>query len=59
MGKSMANHLISKGHNLMVYNRTASKADDLVKVGAEFMQPAEIAKKADFVFMMLGYPHDV
>ena len=59
MGKSMANHLIGKGHNLMVFNRTASKADDLVKVGATFMQPAEIAQQADYVFLMLGYPHDV
>ena len=59
MGKSMAGHLQKQGHKLMVFNRTASKADDLVKAGAEFMAPQEIAKQADYLFMMLGYPHDV
>ena len=59
MGKSMAKHLMNKGHSLMVFNRTASKADELVSAGAQFMQPSEIAKSADFVFLMLGYPHDV
>ena len=59
MGKSMAGHLMSRGHSLMVYNRTASKADELVSNGARFMSPIEIAKQADIVFLMLGYPHDV
>lgn len=59
MGKSMAGHLIKKGHTLMVFNRTASKADDLVQAGAQFMEPVEIAKQADYLFLMLGYPHDV
>jgi len=59
MGKSMARHLMEKGHTLMVYNRTATKADDLVKAGAHFRPPHEIAKQADCVFLMLGYPHDV
>ena len=59
MGKSMANHLMAKGHKLLVYNRTASKADDLVAAGAEFMEPEEIARNADYVFLMLGYPDDV
>ena len=34
MGKSMAGHLMGKGHSLMVFNRTASKADELVAAGA-------------------------
>ena len=59
MGKSMAEHLMNKGHSLMVFNRTEAKADDLVAKGASFMQPKDIAKEADFVFLMLGYPHDV
>ena len=59
MGKSMAGHLLTKGHTLMVFNRTASKADELVAAGAQFMQPADIAREADYVFLMLGYPHDV
>ena len=37
MGKSMAGHLINKGHQLFVYNRTKAKADDLVKMGATYV----------------------
>ena len=36
MGKSMATHLLNKGHKLFVYNRTASKAEDLISKGAVF-----------------------
>ena len=35
MGKSMCTHVM-KNFNLLVFNRTASKADDLVKLGAKF-----------------------
>ena len=59
MGKSMAGHLLSKGHSLQVFNRTASKADALVAAGAHFKPAKEIAAEADFLFLMLGYPHDV
>ena len=59
MGKSMANHLMAQGHKLLVYNRTEAKANDLVAAGAVFMEPEQIAKNADFVFLMLGYPDDV
>ena len=59
MGKSMAGHLIKQGHQLLVFNRTASKADELVAAGAQFMTPVEIAQQADYLFLMLGYPHDV
>ena len=61
MGKHMAGHLMRKKNPspMMVFNRTASKADDLVAAGARFMKPAEIAREADFLFLMLGYPHDV
>ena len=49
MGLHMANHLMTKGGitSLYVYNRTASKADALIKAGAKFMQPAEIAQEVD------------
>jgi len=59
MGKSMAAHLMAKGHTLYVYTRTASKADELVAAGATFMEPVEIAKQADYIFLMLGFPQDV
>ena len=59
MGKSMASHILKRGYPLNVYNRTASKADELVAAGATFMQPVEVAKQSDFLFLMLGYPKDV
>jgi len=39
MGKSLCLHLIKAGYNLNVYNRAPSKADELIKQGAKFMQP--------------------
>ena len=61
MGKSMAKHLINKGYtNMLVNNRTPSKADELVALGAKYCEdPTEIAKAADFLFLMLGLPSDV
>jgi 3-hydroxyisobutyrate dehydrogenase len=60
MGQSMAGHLIKKGSfKLNVFNRTQSKTDSLVAQGATFMPPIQIAKEADYLFLMLGYPHDV
>ena len=59
MGKSMAGHLLAKGHPLQVFNRTASKADALVAAGAKYRSPKEIASEVDYLFLMLGYPQDV
>ena len=52
----MAGHLLTKGHALSVFNRTASKAESLVARGAVFKTPIEIAKESDYLFLMLGYP---
>ena len=59
MGKSMCKHLLKSGHSLSVFNRTKSKADELISLGATFATPQEIAKNSDAVFLMLGYPHDL
>jgi len=59
MGKSMCKHLLKAGYNLSVYNRTISKTDDLVKLGATVKEPVEMAKTCDAVILMLGYPIDV
>jgi len=59
MGKSMCKHLLKSGYQLSVYNRTISKTDELVNLGAKFMEPKEIAQTCDVVFLMLGYPKDV
>lgn len=59
MGKSMCKHLLSKGYKLMVFNRTKSKTDELVELGATYAEIPEIAKNVDLLFLMLGYPRDV
>lgn len=60
MGAPIAGHLIDAGFELSVYNRTASKADDLVARGARrAATPADAARDADLIFTMVGYPNDV
>lgn len=59
MGLSMCKHLLKAGHKLTVFNRTASKADPLLELGAKFASPREIAEASDALFLMLGYPRDV
>lgn len=60
MGKSMANHLIDAGYKVLIYTRTKEKATDLLIKGAEWVNsPREMAKAANVVITMVGYPHDV
>ena len=61
MGYPMAGHLKAKGYELVVYNRTAAKADDWVKKhgGASAPTPAAAAKDCDFVMTMVGNDDDV
>lgn len=60
MGSSMAGHLLAAGHEVHVYNRTKAKADALVERGAVWeASPAELARKCDFVFTIVGFPKDV
>ncbi len=60
MGKSMAGHLLEAGYPLTVYNRTQSKADDLVARGATWADsPAAAAESADVVITIVGFPADV
>ncbi|NDV24166.1 NAD(P)-dependent oxidoreductase [Desulfovibrio sp. JC022] len=60
MGSSMCMHLIKAGNEAYVYNRTKSKADQLVAEGATWCDsPAEVAKQADIIFTIVGYPIDV
>lgn len=60
MGKSMAGHLFKAGYELFVYNRTKTKADELIKAGATWCDgPGEVAGQADIVFTIVGYPEDV
>jgi len=60
MGKSMAAHILDAGYSLLVYNRTKSRTDALVEKGAKWKDTvAEVAKEADIIITMVGYPKDV
>ena len=61
MGAPMARHLARAGHDVCVFNRTASKAEAWVAAhgGRAAATPAEAAKGADFVFACVGKDEDV
>ncbi|MGP9040991.1 NAD(P)-dependent oxidoreductase [Cytobacillus kochii] len=60
MGKSMALHLIKAGYTVLVYSRTKEKAAQLISQGASWIHsPKELAKQANIVITMVGYPDDV
>src|SRR6185312_13341452 len=60
MGGPMAGHLLDRGHDVAVYNRTRRRADSLLEAGAQWRDaPAEAARDADVVVTMLGTPADV
>jgi 3-hydroxyisobutyrate dehydrogenase len=60
MGKSMARNLLKVGYPLLVYTRTKEKANDLIEEGAVWKETvAALAKEADVVITMVGYPKDV
>lgn len=60
MGRSMAGHLMAAGYEATVYNRTASKTDELVAKGAKRADtPKAVAEASDVIFSIVGYPADV
>ena len=60
MGGAIAAHLLDAGHELVVYNRTKSKTDNLVAKGATWAEtPADVARQTEVIFSMVGYPTDV
>lgn len=60
MGHAIVANLMADGYDCYVYNRTASKADDLVANGASYLPtPAQVAAASDIVMTMVGYPSDV
>jgi len=53
MGRGMAQNLIQAGNAVTVWNRTASRADDLQKVGARVaVSPAEAARTGIVITML-------
>jgi 3-hydroxyisobutyrate dehydrogenase-like beta-hydroxyacid dehydrogenase len=54
MGSQMADRLMTKGHTIIGYNRTKSKADWLVKKGMTFGEsPKAVCLAADVIFVMV------
>ena len=57
MGTPMAGRVLSAGHDLIVWNRTADKTRPLVEEGARAARtPAEAAGEAEIVITMLAGP---
>jgi 3-hydroxyisobutyrate dehydrogenase-like beta-hydroxyacid dehydrogenase len=60
MGAPMARHLIEAGHEVTVWNRTASRADPLVALGAaRASSPAAAAKASDAVLTCVSDDPDL
>lgn len=60
MGASMCGHLVAKGFQATVFNRTKAKAQKLLDQGAKWAEtPVAVAEASDVVFTMVGYPTDV
>ena len=61
MGYPMAGHISKAGHNVTVYNRTKSKAENWIKEhkGKIAETPEEAAKDSDFVFTCVGNDNDL
>jgi 3-hydroxyisobutyrate dehydrogenase len=61
MGFHMAGHLATAGHQVTVYNRTTSRAEEWLKKfpGSSASTPAEAASAARIVFACVGNDDDV
>ncbi len=60
MGKPMAKNLMEAGYELVLYNRTLEKAEELAEDGAEVAaNPREVAENSDIVVTMLPDSPDV
>src|SRR5215475_1615485 len=57
MGRPMAMNLVKAGHAVTVWNRTASRADELVAAGAKLAKsPKEAASDADVLITIVSDP---
>jgi len=60
MGKPMAKNLLAAGYSVTVWNRTRSKMDELLALGAMGADsPKEVAENSDVVITMLADSPDV
>jgi 3-hydroxyisobutyrate dehydrogenase-like beta-hydroxyacid dehydrogenase len=57
MGRPMAGNLLKAGHSLTVWNRTSSRAQELVAAGATLAKsPREAAAASDILFTIVSDP---
>jgi 3-hydroxyisobutyrate dehydrogenase-like beta-hydroxyacid dehydrogenase len=60
MGSPMAQNIRKAGHELVVYNRTESKAEPFRRVGVPAAHtPAELARQSDVVIIMVTGPKEL
>ncbi len=60
MGKGMIRNLLKHSYIVNIYNRTKSKAEELVKDGAILKDSIEeLSKDSDVIITIVGYPQDV
>ncbi|MEG0286180.1 MULTISPECIES: NAD(P)-dependent oxidoreductase [Vagococcus] len=60
MGASIVKHLLKANYEVMVYNRTQSKTDELIELGATWGEtPEKVAASSELIFSMVGFPEDV
>ena len=60
MGAPIAGHLLEKGHDLTVWNRTASKAEPLKSKGAHVANSLEgLASNTEIIFLCVSRTEDV
>jgi 3-hydroxyisobutyrate dehydrogenase len=60
MGRWMCQHLMTKGFQATVYNRSKAKAQPLLEQGAAWADtPRQLAEKSDVIFGIVGFPADV
>lgn len=60
MGQPMAKHLVDAGYEVTVWNRTASKAADLVKAGARLgSSPKDVASRSEITITIVADTPDV
>lgn len=60
MGASIIKNMFKQDFKVNVYNRTKSKTDELVQLGATWYDTPELVTQAsDIIFTMVGFPKDV
>lgn len=55
MGNPMSQNLVNAGYDVVVWNRTKAKADEVIAAGATWADsPKEVAEQADVIFTMVS-----